>query len=127
MKYLLFLLVATILVSSCATTNKIAYESIQNAIIGQNEMIVCNRLGMPTRVEHVSDGGKVIIYEHYREDMYSIPIKPAITYNATKGIEGNKQLTFTSNVNTVANDPRHPIYPTNESYLKYTLTSKGML
>jgi len=57
MKKLLFLVVLGFLLNSCASINKLANKSIHKAIIGQNEMIVCNRLGMPTRVEHARNGG----------------------------------------------------------------------
>ena len=127
MRNLLFLLVLTILLNSCASTNKMAKESIHNAIIGQNEMIVLNRLGMPARVEHAPDGGKVMIYEYYSKGMYLTPYnKPAITYNFNKNLIGETQgLTYTSNVNTVTNDPKYTIYPTNVSYLKVYLDKQG--
>ena len=109
----------TILLNSCFSTNKMANESIHNAIIGQDEMIVCNRLGMPTKVEYAGDGEKIIIYEHYSESLYPTPNNSAITYNTAKNVEGNRPgLTFTSNVNTAANDSKYAIYPRNASYLK---------
>jgi hypothetical protein len=126
MKNLRFLVVLTILLNSCASTNKMENESIHNAIIGQNETIVCNRLGMPTRVEHARDGGKVMTYEYYSKGMYLTPNKSAITYNITKNFGGDRQgWTYTSNVNTATNDPKFTIYPTNVSYLKVYIDKQG--
>jgi opacity protein-like surface antigen len=120
MKNLLFLLVLTLLLYSCASPNKMANESIHNAIIGQNEMIVFERLGTPTRVEHDRDGGKIMIYESQSKGMFLTPYnKPAITYNTTRGLTGKMQgVTYTSNVNTATNDPKYTIHSTNVSYLK---------
>jgi len=126
MKSFLFLLVMTILLSSCASTYKMANKSIHNAIFGQNEMIVYKRLGVPTRIVPTTDGGKVMIYEYYSKGMYLTPNKSAITYNTNKDLEGNKQgWTYTSNVNTATNDPKYTIYPTNVSYLKVYLDEEG--
>ena len=127
MKNLIFLLVLTILLNSCASTNKMANESIHNAIVGQNEMIVFERLGVPTRVEHARDGGKVMIYESYSKGMYLTPYKSKVTYNANKDIVGNREgFTFTSGVNTVTNDPKYTIYEKNISYLKVFLDKQGI-
>lgn len=127
MRNLLFLLVLTILLNSCASTNKMAKESIHNAIIGQNEMIVLKKLGVPARVEYARDGGKVMIYEYYSKGMYLTPNKkPAISYNINRDLTGEMQgLTYKSNVNTVTNDPKYTIYPTNVSYLKVYLDKQG--
>lgn len=127
MKNLLFLLVLTILFTACASTNKVANESLHNAIIGQNEIIVLKRLGMPARVEHTSDGGKVMIYEYFSKGMYLTPYnKPAINYNYNKNLLGETQgLTYTSNTNTVTNDPKYTVYSTNVSYLKVHMDNQG--
>lgn len=127
MKNLLFLLVLTLLLSSCASTNKVANKSIQNAIIGQNEMIVFKGLGTPTRVEHARDGGKVMVYESTSKGMFLTPYnKPAITYNFKKNLIGERQgLTYTSNTNTAVNDPRYTIRPTEVSYLKVYIDKNG--
>jgi hypothetical protein len=117
MKNLLFLLVLTILLNSCASTNKMANESIHNAIIGQNETIVCNRLGMPTRIEHASDGGKVMIYEHYSKGMFLTPYRYKINYRDGIVLSGAKY--------SVTNDPKYTIYQTNVSYLKVYLDKQG--
>ena len=117
MKNLLFLLVLTILLSSCASTNKMANESIHNAIIGQNETIVCKRLGMPTRVEHASDGGKIMIYEFYSKGMFLTPYKSKISY--TRGI------VLGGHDYSVTNDPKYTIYQRNVSYLKVYLDKQG--
>lgn len=126
MKNLLLLLILTILLNSCASTNKIASESIHNAIIGQNEMIVCKRLGMPSRVDHTSDGGIVMIYEYYSKGDYLTPNKSSITYSTRKDVVGKMQgWTYTTNVNTKTNAPKYTIYPTQVSYLKVYLNKQG--
>lgn len=128
MKNLLFLLVLTILLSSCASINKMANESIHNAIIGQNEMIVYKRLGMPSRVEHTRDGGKIMIYEFYSKGMFLTPNKSELTfynYDYLNGTSTFPGITLRSGVNTVTNDPKYTIYPTNVSYLKVYLDKQG--
>ena len=127
MKNLVFLLVMTLLLYSCASTNKTANKSIHNAVIGQNEMIVLKRLGTPTRVEHLRNGGKVMVYESTSKGMFLTPYnKPAITYNFNKNLVGEPQgLTYTSNVNTAVNDPKYTIHPTNVSYLKVYIDKNG--
>jgi len=127
MKKIIFLMVLIILINSCATTNKTTNESIQNEIIGQNEMGVFKKLGVPARVELTSDGGKVMIYEFPSKGMYLTPNKkPSITYNVNRDITGQMQgLTYTSNVNTVTNDPKYTIYSKNVSYLKVYLDKHG--
>jgi hypothetical protein len=116
-KNLLFLLVLTILLNSCATTNKIANESIHNAIIGQNEMIVCNRLGLPARTAPAPDGGKILIYEYYSKGMYLTPYRYKINYREGIVLSGAKY--------SVTNDPKYTIYSTNVSYLKVYLDKQG--
>ena len=127
MKNLLFLVVLTILLSACASSNKMANKSINNDIIGQNEMVVFERLGVPSRVDHLRDGGKVMIYESTSKGMFLTPYdKPAITYNFNKNLIGEPQgLTYTSNVNTAVNDPKFTIYPTNVSYFKVYIDKHG--
>ena len=127
MKNILFLLVLTIFLSSCASVDKLATKTIQDAIIGQNEMIVFKRLGTPTGVEHFRDGGKVMIYESISKGMYLTPYKkPSITYNVNRDLTGKMQgLTYTSNVNTATNDPKYTIYPTYLSYLKVYIDKLG--
>ena len=117
MKNLLFLLVLTILLNSCASTNKMANESIHNAIIGQNEMIVFNRLGTPTRVEHFRDGGKVMIYESFSKGMYLTPYKSKFSFTDGIILSGEKYK--------VTNDPDYTIYQRNVSYLKVYLDKQG--
>jgi len=110
MKYLLFSLVLTVLLSSCASTNKIANKSIHNAIIGQSEMVVFKRLVTPTRVEHGRDGGKVMIFESTSKGMFLTPYKSKISYTDGIILSGDKYK--------VTNTPEYTIYPTYESYLK---------
>lgn len=126
MKKLIFLAVLAILINSCATTSKTANKEINNAIIGQNEIFILKNLGMPTRVEHTPDGRKVMIYEFLSKGMYLTPNKSAITYNSKKDITGNRQgWTYKSNANTVTNDPKYTIYPSNASYFRITIDKQG--
>lgn len=127
MKNFLLVVVLTILINSCASTNKTTNSAINNAIIGQNEMLVLKRLGVPTRVEHARDGGKVMIYESTSKGMFLTPYnKPSISYNTNRDFTGKMQgLTYTSNVNTVVNDPKYTIYPTNISYFKVYIDKQG--
>lgn len=127
MKSFLFLFVLTIVIFSCATTSKTTNEAIYNKIIGQNEMVVLKKLGVPTRIEHTSDEGKIMIYEFSSKGMYLTPNKkPSITYNVNRDITGEMQgLTYTSNVNTATNDPKYTIYPTEVSHLKVYIDKLG--
>ena len=109
-----------------ATTSKSTIQAIQDDVIGQNEMIVLKRLGMPTRVEHFRDGGKVMIYEFYSKGMYLTPNKSSITYRAKRNeVDERQGLTYTSNVNTATNDPKFTIYPTYMSYFKVYINKLG--
>ncbi len=126
MKNLLSILVLSVILNSCASTNKIANESIRNAIIGQNEMIVCKRMGMPSRIVPASDGGKIMIYEYYSKGMYLTPNKSAVTYNANRDLTGDREgFVLTLGKNIAANDSKFTIYPTNVSYLKVYIDSQG--
>lgn len=122
MKNLLFLAVLIALLNSCGSTNNIAYEAVQDAIIGENEMTILKRLGMPTKVEHLRDGGKVMTYETINKGMYLTPNKSPVTINADRNFQ---TITYTSNVNTVTNDPEYTIYPTSVSYFKVYINKEG--
>ena len=126
MNKLLFLLVLTLLFSSCSTTEKLSNEAIHNAIIGQNEQVVCSRLGVPARTVPAPNGGKIMIYEYYSKGMFLTPYKSSVTYNANRNIVGEREgWTYTYNVNTAANDPKYTVYPTEVSYLKVYLDKQG--
>jgi hypothetical protein len=126
MRNLLFLLVLSLLLNSCATADKMTNEAIHNAIIGQDEKMVCYRLGMPARTVPATNGGKIMIYEHYSKGMFLTPYKSSITYNANKNLMGESEgWTYTNNVNTAANDPKYTIYPTEVYYLKVYLDKQG--
>lgn len=126
MRNLLFLLVLPLLLNSCATTDKMTNEAIHNAIIGQDEKMVCYRLGMPARTVPAPHGGKILIYEHYSKGMFLTPNKSSITYNANKNLTGDREgWTYTYNVNTAANDSKYTIYPTEVSYFKVYLDKQG--
>ena len=63
-----YLLVLTIFLSFCSTTNKMAKETFQHALFGQNEITIYSRIGAPTRIFTASDGAKVLICEFYSAD-----------------------------------------------------------
>lgn len=63
MKKVTSLLVIAILLTFCATPNKMANKAFYHALVGQDETTVCTRLGPPTSIVASSDGGKILIYE----------------------------------------------------------------
>jgi len=120
------LLAVSILLTSCATTNKMTDKEFRNALVGQNEMNIYSRLGPPVRTITSSDGGKIMIYEFYTKGMYLTPNKSKVTYKVNKDLFGNRQgLTFNSGVNTVTNAPQYTIYQNNVSYLMVFLDKQG--
>ena len=126
MRSLLVLLAVSILLTSCATTNKMTDKEFRNALVGQNEMNIYSRLGPPVRTITSSDGGKIMIYEFYTKGMYLTPNKSKVTYKVNKDLFGNRQgLTFNSGVNTVTNAPQYTIYQNNVSYLMVFLDKQG--
>lgn len=127
MKVLMPLVFLLVLLMSCATTNNAPSSSFQKAIVGENEMVVLERMGVPTRVEHMRDGGKVMVYESLSKGMFLTPYnKPSVWYSSEKNGVGETQgLTFTSNTNTAVNDPKYTIYPTYESFIKVYIDKYG--
>jgi hypothetical protein len=126
MKNLLLLLALALLLTSCATTNKMTDKEFNHALVGQNETNIYSRLGPPTKTVTSSDGEKIMIYEFYSKGMFLTPYKSKITYNAKKDWTGNRKgFSFSSGVNTVTNDPRYTIYQKNVSYLKVFLDKQG--
>ncbi|NQU33602.1 MAG: hypothetical protein HQ521_10235 [Bacteroidetes bacterium] len=126
MKNLFFLLFMTILLNSCATTNKMTNEAIHHAIIGQNEKSIYSRVGIPTSIVPAPDGGKIMIYEYYSKGMYTTPYKSKVTYNANRNLTGDREgLILRLGENTATNDPKYTIYEKNVSYLKAYLDKQG--
>lgn len=72
MKKSLTLLMISVLFSFCSATNKMANKAFYHALVGQNEMTVCSRLGVPTTIIPILDGGKILIYEFYEKGMFLI-------------------------------------------------------
>ena len=114
-----------LLVSSCATTKKTSNNTISNAIVGENELVVLKRLGAPASVTHTADGGKIMVYEHYSSGPYLAPNKSNISNSASNNKFTKPRLTFTSNVNKAAYDPNSTIYQQNVSYLKAFIDKQG--
>ena len=63
-----YLLVLTIFLSFYSTTNKMAKQTLQYALFGQDEKTIYSRIGAPTRIFTASDGAKVLICEFYSAD-----------------------------------------------------------
>ena len=124
----LFLLVLTILFSSCATTNKMTNEAIHYAIVGQNEMTLYKRLGVPARTILAPDGGKIWMYEYYSKDMYTPPHKSNLTSTHAEALNSRNStpgITIRTGVNTETNTPKYIIHSTNVTYLKVYLDKAG--
>lgn len=114
------------LLTSCSTTTKMAMESLHHALVGQNERTICSRLGPPAKTLTNSDGGKVLIYEHYSKGMFLTPDKSIVTYSSRTDMSGNRQgFTYHSGVNTVANKPEYTIHQREVSVLKVYLDKDG--
>lgn len=126
MKNLLLLLGLILLLTFCASTNKMSNEAFRDALVGQNEMNIYSKLGPPKRTIPASDGGKTMIYEFYTKDTFLTPNKSKVTFNASKDLDGYKKgFTYSSGVNTVTNDPKYTIYQMKVSYLKVFLDRQG--
>ncbi len=125
MKNLFLLLILSLLFSFCATTKKTSNNAMNNALLGQNELVVLKSLGAPSNVIHTNGEEKVIVYEHLSEG-------PSLGHNnsnnsqiAGQNKSNSSGLTFTSNVNKAANDPNYSIYQKNVTYLKIHIDKQG--
>ncbi|MCY1718875.1 hypothetical protein OU798_00885 [Prolixibacteraceae bacterium Z1-6] len=126
MKNLFLLSILIVLLSSCASTNKMTDKEFRNSVIGQNEITLFSRLGPPTKIILDREGGKVMIYEHYSKGMFLTPNKSNITYNFNTDLSGKREgVTYTSNVNKETNDPQYSIYQQNVFSLKLFLDKHG--
>lgn len=125
MKNIFLLLLVSLFIASCATSEKMADESLSNAIVGQNEMLVFKRLGVPSRVEQTDDGGKIMVYEHYSQGEFLTPNKSSVTMTAGTRYNTSPGIKYTSNVNKTTNDPNYTIYERNVSYLKVYINEQG--
>lgn len=126
MKTIFLIWVVSWLLISCSSTNKMARESLHHALVGQNESTIYSRLGPPTKTLTSSDGGKVLIYEHYSKGMFLTPDKSKVTYSSRTDISGNREgFTYHSGVNTVTNKPEYTIHQREVSVLKLYLDKDG--
>ena len=127
MKNTLFLLVLTILFSSCATINKMTNEAIHYAIVGQNEMIVYSRLGLPARTIQTPDGEKKLIYELHSRGMFTTPNKSrtTLTYSGDMGHHDKHLNIHYSSVDTRTNESIYTIYQEDTSFLEVFLNNEG--
>ena len=126
MKNVPILFVLTFLIFGCSSSSKLANNSIYYALVGQNEKTIYKRLGIPSQTESNPDGGKTMVYEFHSTGMFETPYKSNITYRAEAGPDGQRKgWTYTTNVNTAANDPKYTIHQTNMSWLKVFLDKEG--
>jgi len=127
MKNSFFLLVLTILFSSCATLNKMSNDAIYHAIVGQDETTVYKRLGMPARTIPTPDGGKKMIYEYQNRGMFTTPNKSRLTFTYS-GEMANQEPHLNwkySSVNTETNAPKYTVYQEDTSLLEVFLNNEG--
>jgi hypothetical protein len=54
-------------------------------------------LGMPSRVEHARNGGKIMIYESYSKGMYLTPNKSELTFTHHNALNDNSNLLLPEN------------------------------
>ena len=128
MKNFILLIGIIFVLTQCSSTNRLHDESLKSALVGQDEMTIFTMLGTPTKIEHTSDGGKILIYESFSKSkgMYLTPNKSSITYETRTDPAGNMQgWTYTSNVNKVTNDPQYTIYQEKVSALKVYIDKNG--
>jgi len=127
MRNLLFLAVLIILISSCATINRMSNEAIHHAIVGQNEMIVRSRLGLPVRTIQTPEGDKKLIYEFHSRGMFTTPYKSKLTFDYSGDmINHEPHLNWQySSINTETNKGKFTIYEEDTSLLEVFLNSEG--
>ena len=127
MKNSLILIVLIIMFSSCTSINRLSNEAIYHAVVGQNENIIYNRLGMPTETQRTPDGGKKLIYELHSKGMVSNPNKSKLTFNYSGDMANQApHLNWKySTINTKTNDPKYKIYPVDKSFLELFLNKDG--
>jgi hypothetical protein len=127
MKNPMILIVLTLIFNSCTSINRLSNEAIYHAVIGQNENIIYNRLGMPNETQQTPDGGKKLIYEQHRQEMASNLNKSKLTFNYSGDMANqNPHLNWKySTINTETNDPKYKIYQVDKSFLWVFLNKDG--
>jgi hypothetical protein len=127
MKNPLVFILLTIMFSSCISVNRLSNEAIYHAVVGQDEHIIFNRLGMPTETQRTPDGGKKLIYELHSKGMVSNPNKSKLTFNRSGDMANqDPHLNWKySTVNTETNDPKYKIYQIDKSFLELFLNNDG--
>ena len=83
------LVVICILFSLCNTPKKLANKAFHNALIGQNEMTIYSRIGMPTSTAKTFNGGKILMYEFFSMERFP-------TVNNFKPEDYDRGISFTS-------------------------------
>lgn len=65
MKPIALLFILSFCFVACSSTIRMANKAIKSGIVGQDEITVQARLGIPVEEIIFSDGGKVFVYEYY--------------------------------------------------------------
>lgn len=125
MKNLFLYVILSLLLGACATSKKVSTDSIHSDLVGQNEMVIFNRLGPPSRVNQTPGGGKVMVYEHYSQGEFLTPNKSSVTMTAGERFNSSPGITYTTNVNKTTNASNYTVYERNVSYLKVFINEQG--
>ena len=127
MKNPMIFIVLTFIFSSCTSINRLSNKAIYQAVVGQNENVIYNRLGMPTETQRTPDGGKKLIYELHSKGMVSNPNKSKLTFNYSGNMANQEpHLNWKySTINTVTNDPKYKIHQIDKSFLEIFLNKDG--
>ena len=128
MKHLVFSIIMAVFLTFCSTTDRIYDEQFRNALIGQDEMTIYTRMGTPTRIEHKSGGGKILVYESFSKSkgMFLTPNRSAVKYSSNTNLAGEREgWTLTFGEHTAANDPQFTIYQEKVSALKIYINKNG--
>lgn len=126
MKSPLYLILLSIITLSCSHARNVYDVSLNQALIGKDQISIYNELGAPKKIEFTADGGKIMIYESTSKGMFLTPYRSPLKYDAEPnptGEPGGWHLTFGEHL--AANDPKYTIYPTEVSYLKIYIDKHG--
>lgn len=126
MKNPLYLILLLFIIISCSHTRNVYDVSLNNALIGKDQISIYNELGAPKRIEFTPDGGKIMVYETTSKGMFLTPFKSALKYDAEPTPGGEPRGWYLSlGEHLAANDPKYTVYPTEVSYLKIYIDKRG--
>jgi hypothetical protein len=127
MKNIVFIICIILFIISCSSTNKLRKKAFHHALVGQNETVVCSRLGPPKKTIHLSEGEKILLFEFYSKGMFTTPYKSKVTYSHNKDVMGNREgFALNLGENTVTNDPKYTIHQTEVSTVKVYFNKRGI-